>query len=78
MFTTRIYVRTIRSRKLGLDDIFVLAAWVSELVVIVSVKLQFQSGIGWHAADLMLLSEGTEILSRMVLVCCIFADSSSI
>ncbi|KAI1847517.1 hypothetical protein JX266_006369 [Neoarthrinium moseri] len=63
----RIYVRTFRSRKIGLDDGFVLAAWVSEIVVIVSVKLQFDSGIGWHASDLMKLPNGAELLSRMVL-----------
>ncbi|KAF7517638.1 hypothetical protein G7054_g13743 [Neopestalotiopsis clavispora] len=64
----RIYVRTIRSRRIGLDDCFILAAWVSEVVVIVCVKLQFESGIGWHAADLAQLPDAAKILSSIVLV----------
>ncbi|CAJ2506890.1 Uu.00g080760.m01.CDS01 [Anthostomella pinea] len=62
----RFYFRFIQLRDIGLDDCFVLAAWISQAVVIVSVKLQFDSGIGWHAADLMALPDGVEILTRQV------------
>lgn len=66
--TFRLYVRTIRSHRVGLDDCFILAAWISEIAVIISVKMQFQSGIGWHAADLATLPDGARILSSIVLV----------
>ncbi|KAI0141929.1 hypothetical protein BJ166DRAFT_603549 [Pestalotiopsis sp. NC0098] len=65
--TFRLYVRTIRSHRVGLDDCFILAAWISEIAVIISVKMQFQSGIGWHAADLATLPDGARILSSIVL-----------
>lgn len=62
-------MRTIRSRRVGLDDVFLLAAWACEVVVIASVKMQFQSGIGWHAADLAKVPEAAKILSSLTRVC---------
>lgn len=51
-----------------MDDLFVMGAWVSSVAVVAGVKLQFSSGIGWHAADIATLPNGTEILTKMVVV----------
>lgn len=51
-----------------MDDLFVMGAWASSIAVVAGVKLQFSSGIGWHAADIQTLSNGSDILTKMVLV----------
>lgn len=41
---------------------------VSEALVIVFVKLQFDNGVGWHIATLAQLPNAPEILTRFILV----------
>lgn len=55
-------------RQVGLDDAFVLGAWLAAVAVTVGIKLQFSEGFGWHAADIATLPNGAEILTRMIFV----------
>ncbi|PVH83259.1 hypothetical protein DL98DRAFT_652475 [Cadophora sp. DSE1049] len=64
---TRLFIRTVVSRKLGLDDILITLSWLAETVHVAAVKLQFENGVGWHVADLQTLPNASEILSRMIL-----------
>ena len=41
---------------------------MAEVVHIAAVKLQFESGTGWHVADLQTLPNAKEVLSRMIMV----------
>ncbi|KUJ12352.1 uncharacterized protein LY89DRAFT_738140 [Mollisia scopiformis] len=63
----RAYVRLFVSRKIGLDDLLILTAWIAETVAIVAVKEQFESGIGFHVADIMSLPNAPDVLTKMVL-----------
>ena len=55
------------ARKVGLDDFLFITAWLAETVVVASVKLMFEKGIGWHARDIT-LPDAVAILTEMVLV----------